>query len=61
MKEIQDSDELPRDVKFYAISQLGDLERNILEGCNPHVQINSFLSSLPVVRYSSIPTYEKNE
>lgn len=61
MKKIQQSDELPRDVKFYSISQLGDLERNIMEGCNPHVQINSFLSSLPVVRYSSIPTYEGTE
>jgi replication factor C small subunit len=61
MSKIQDSDELPRDVKFYSLSQLGDLERNIMEGCNPHVQINSFLSKLPVVRYSSIPTYEGQE
>jgi len=29
MRKIQKSDELPRDVKFYAISQLGELERNI--------------------------------
>jgi replication factor C small subunit len=61
MSKIQDSDELPRDVRFYSLSQLGDLERNIMEGCNPHVQINSFLSKLPVVRYSSIPTYEGQE
>jgi replication factor C small subunit len=60
MKKIQQSDELPRDVKFYAISQLGDLERNIMEGCNPHTQINSYLARLPVIRYSSIPTYDKD-
>jgi len=56
MRKIQNSD-LPRDTKWYAISQIGDLERNIMEGCNPNVQINSFLSKLPVARYSSMPTY----
>lgn len=56
MRKIQNSD-LPRDTKWYAISQIGNLERNIMEGCNPNVQINSFLSKLPVVRYSSMPTY----
>jgi DNA polymerase III delta prime subunit len=61
MSKIQDSDELPRDVKFYSLSQLGDLERNIMEGANPHVQINSYLARLPVVRYSSIPAYEGQE
>jgi DNA polymerase III delta prime subunit len=57
MRKIQNSD-LPRDTKWYAISQIGDLERNIMEGCNPNVQINSFLSKLPVARYSSMPTYD---
>lgn len=60
MRAIQNS-ELPRDVKWYSISQIGDLERNVMEGCNPHVQINSFLSQLPVSRYSSLPSYEGEE
>lgn len=59
MKRIQQSDELPRDVKWYTISQIGDLERNIMEGCNPHVQINAFLSKLPTIRYASIPNYDE--
>lgn len=58
MKKIQYSDDMERDVRFYALSQLGELERNIMEGANPHVQLNSYLSSLPVVRYSSIPQYD---
>ena len=57
MKKIQYSDELPRDVRFYAISQIGDLERNIMEGCNPHTQINSYLCQLQNARYASIPNY----
>ncbi len=57
MKKIQYSDELPRDVRFYAISQIGDLERNIMEGCNPHTQITSYLSQLQNARYASIPNY----
>jgi len=57
MKKIQYSDELPRDTRFYAISQLGELEENIMEGCNPHVQLNSYLASLVVVKNASIPTY----
>jgi len=59
MKKIQYSDEIPRDTKFYALSKLGDLERNIMEGCNPNVQLVSYLSKLPVIRYSSIPNYNE--
>ena len=57
MKKIQYSDELPNDVRWYAISQIGDLERNIMEGANPHTQITSYLSTLPTIRYASIPNY----
>ncbi len=57
MKKIQYSDELPDDVRWYAISQIGDLERNIMEGANPHTQITSYLSTLPTIRYASIPNY----
>lgn len=59
MSAIQNSEEMPRDTKFYALSKLGELERNILEGANPHVQITSYLSKLPVIRYSSIPNYDE--
>jgi replication factor C small subunit len=58
MRKIKDSDDIPRDVRWYAISQIGDLERNIQEGCNPNVQIVSLLSKLPILRYSSMPTYD---
>ena len=59
MRKIQYSDELPRDVRFYALSQIGDLERNIMEGCNPNVQIVGYLSKLPSIRYASIPSYSE--
>jgi DNA polymerase III delta prime subunit len=59
MKKIQQSDELPRDTKFYALSRIGELEKNIMEGANPHVQIVGYLSKLPVIRYSSMPTYDE--
>lgn len=55
---LQSSDTIQDDVRFYAISQIGELERNILEGANPEVQINSFLAKLPVIQFSSIPNYE---
>jgi replication factor C small subunit len=55
---LQSSDTIQDDVRFYAISQIGELERNILEGANPEVQINSFLAKLPVIQFSSIPSYE---
>ena len=60
MKELQYSDEVPRDVRYFAISKIGELERNIMEGCNPHVQINSFLHKLPCIRYAKIPNYDEN-
>ena len=59
MRKIQYSDELPRDVRFYALSQIGDLERNIMEGANPHTQIVAYLSKLPSIRYASIPNYSE--
>ena len=59
MKKIQYSDELPRDVRFYALSQIGDLERNIMKGANPHTQIVAYLSKLPSIRYASIPNYSE--
>jgi hypothetical protein len=55
---LHSSDTIQDDVRFYAISQIGELERNILEGANPEVQINSFLAKLPVIQFSSIPNYE---
>lgn len=58
MRSLQDADDLPDDVRFYALSQLGEVERNIIEGCNPHVQINSFLAKLPVIRHASLPNYD---
>lgn len=59
MKKIQYSDELPDDVRWYAISKVGDLERNIMEGANPHTQITSYLSKIPAIRYASIPQYDE--
>jgi replication factor C small subunit len=59
MKKIQYSDELPDDVRWYAISRVGELERNIMEGANPHTQITSYLSKIPAIRYASIPQYDE--
>lgn len=58
MKLLRESDDIETDVRFFAMSKLGDVERNILEGANPEVQINSFLAKLPVINYSSLPNYE---
>lgn len=59
MRTLQNTDNLPDDVRWYALSQLGEVERNIIEGCNPHVQINSFIASVPVIRHASIPNYQE--
>lgn len=58
MRVLQNTDHLERDVRWYAMGLLGDVERNLLDGCNPHVQLNSFVAKLPVIQYSSIPQYE---
>lgn len=56
MRAVKNSD-LPDDTRFYAMSKLGEVERNILEGCNPEVQVNSFVAQVPVIRYASIDQY----
>jgi replication factor C small subunit len=56
MSALRGSDEL-NDTKFYAMSRVGDMERNVLEGASAEVQSNSFLAELPVIRYSSIAQY----
>lgn len=56
MRAVKDS-ELPDDTRFYAMSRLGEMERNILEGCNPEVQVNSFVAQLPVIRHASVGQY----
>lgn len=55
---LRNSETINDDVRFFVISQIGQLERNILEGANPEVQINSFLAKIPSIQYSSIPSYE---
>jgi len=55
---LRNSETINDDVRFFVISQIGQLERNILEGANPEVQINSFLAKIPSIQYSSIPNYE---
>lgn len=61
MSVLRQSEEIHSDVRFYAMSQLGELERNILEGASPEVQVNSFLAMLPTIQYSSIPNYSEEE
>lgn len=58
MRVLEKDDSLHDDVRWYAMGEVGDLERNVLRGANPDVQTNSFLCKLPVIQYSSIPTYE---
>jgi len=58
MTALKKSESINKDVRWYMMSQLGDMERNILEGASPEVQTNSFIAKLPVCQYSSIPNYE---
>jgi len=58
MNAIKYNDTIEDDVRWYMISRLGETERNIQEGSNPHVQLGSFLAQIPVARNASIPNYE---
>ena len=58
MNAIKYNDTIEDDVRWYIISRLGETERNIQEGSNPHVQLGSFLAQIPVARNASIPNYE---
>lgn len=49
---------LPPDVKMKAIHQLGETEYRISTGCSPHIQFNSYLAHLSVIRHLSLPHYE---
>jgi DNA polymerase III delta prime subunit len=55
---LKQTDEFSTDTRFYAMSKVADMERNILEGASPSVQTNSFLAMLPVIDNSSISNYE---
>jgi len=55
---IKTNEKINDDVRWYLMSQVGELESNIIEGANPEVQINSFISKIPVAQYSSISNYE---
>lgn len=61
MEVLRNCEDIDRDVRFYAMSQLGDVERNVLEGSNPEVQWNSFLAQLPVIQHASIPSYSDSD
>lgn len=58
MTVLRTNDSIHEDVRWYMFGQVGDLERNILEGANPEVQVNSFIAELPVIQNSSIPNYQ---
>jgi replication factor C small subunit len=58
MSVLKQTDEFSTDTRFYAMSQVGDMERAILEGASPSVQTNSFLAKLPVIDNSGINNYE---
>lgn len=55
---LKQSEEFSTDTRFYAMSRVADMERNILEGASPTVQTNSFLAMLPVIDNSGISNYE---
>jgi replication factor C small subunit len=58
MTALKKSDSINTDVRWYMMSLVADMERNIIEGASPEVQTNSFIAKLPVAQYSSIPSYE---
>lgn len=49
---------LPADVKMKAIHQLGETEYRISVGCSPHIQFNSYLAHLCVIRHMGLSHYE---
>jgi len=58
MNVVQQNDDIHDDVRWFIMSQIGELERNILEGASPAVQTKAFLAKLPVAQNSSIPNYD---
>lgn len=58
LRVLKTSDEFSTDTRFYAMSKVGEMERDILDGASPTVQVNSFLATLPVINNSSIANYE---
>ena len=59
MNVLQYHDEIPDDVRWFAIHKLGEVEDRVESGRNPHVQWNSFLATMPVARHMSIPNYDQ--
>lgn len=57
-KAIRDSNDVRNDVRWYMVSRVAELERNIEEGLNPNVQCMSFFAEIPVIQNSSIPNYD---
>ena len=55
---IRSDENINTDVRWYLMSKVGNLENNIMQGATPEVQINSFITKIPVAQYSSIPNYE---
>ncbi len=55
---IKTNENINNDVRWFLMGQVGELERNMMEGASPEVQINSFIAKIPVAQYSSISNYE---
>jgi replication factor C small subunit len=52
--------DLPQDSKAKILDSLGEIDRGLTHGANPHVQLHSFLAKVMVARYLSLPNYERD-
>lgn len=52
--------DLPEDAKAKILDALGEIDRGMTHGANPHVQLHSWLAKVMVARYMSLPNYEED-
>ena len=53
--------DLPEDAKAKILDGLGEVDRGMTHGANPHVQLHSWLAKIMVARYMSLPNYSEEK
>lgn len=52
--------DLPEDAKAKILDHLGEIDRGLTHGANPHVQLHAWLAKVMVARHMSLPNYERD-
>jgi replication factor C small subunit len=50
--------DLPQDGKAKILDSLGEIDRGLTHGANPHVQLHAFLAKVMVARHLSLPNFD---